>query len=181
MKKSLGLLEVKGLASAIMVADVMAKVAVVELVEIEKAKGFGWMTVKVVGDVAAVQASVDAGAAKAKESGSFVAVKVIPRPDQMVIETFLSTLKSGEIKKSEPEKKVEEKADSVKETAEPQKEDIVEKIEVPKVEVEEKRDEAKALPVKTVEEKKVSPPAVKAPPVKLEGGNKKNNGRNQKK
>ena len=121
MKKSLGLLEVKGLAGAITVADVMAKVAVVELVEIDKAKGFGWMTIKVVGDVAAVQASIDTGAAKAKENGSFVAAKVIPRPDQMVIDTFLPTPKSGVEKKEEPEKEIEEKVEPIEKSVEPEK------------------------------------------------------------
>ncbi|WP_286675671.1 BMC domain-containing protein, partial [Clostridium sp. CMCC3678] len=51
------MIEIKGLASAITVADTMAKVANIQLVDTEKAKGFGWITVKVEGDVAAVNAA----------------------------------------------------------------------------------------------------------------------------
>lgn len=46
MKQAIGLVEVKGLASAIEVSDTMVKVANVELLGVEKARGFGWMTVE---------------------------------------------------------------------------------------------------------------------------------------
>ncbi len=186
MKKSLGLLEVKGLAGAITVADVMAKVAVVELVEIDKAKGFGWMTIKVVGDVAAVQASIDTGAAKAKENGSFVAAKVIPRPDQMVIDTFLPTPKSGVEKKEEPEKEIEEKVEPIEKSVEPEKEEIIEPAKASEIKIpEQKIEEVKAPSVIVIDEKvleeKKSPPAVKALPTRPTSANKKSNARNQKK
>lgn len=46
MHQAIGIIEIKGLASAIAVADTMAKVANIQLVDTEKAKGFGWITVK---------------------------------------------------------------------------------------------------------------------------------------
>ena len=58
MKQSLGLLEVSGLALAISCADVMAKAASITLVGLEKTNGSGWMVIKIIGDVASVQASV---------------------------------------------------------------------------------------------------------------------------
>ncbi|WP_270525677.1 BMC domain-containing protein [Enterococcus raffinosus] len=80
MKQVIGLVEVKGLASAIEVSDTMVKVANVELLGVEKAKGFGWMTVKVAGDVGAVKAAVDAGKAKAVANNVYLSALVIPRP-----------------------------------------------------------------------------------------------------
>ncbi|WP_295237967.1 BMC domain-containing protein [Veillonella sp.] len=80
MKDALGLVEVAGLATAIQVADAMVKSANVTIIDIEKAKGNGWMTVKVRGDVGAVQAAVQAGAAQAEQFGHLIAQKVIPRP-----------------------------------------------------------------------------------------------------
>lgn len=80
MKDALGLVEVAGLATAIQVADAMVKSANVTIIDIEKAKGSGWMTVKVHGDVGAVQAAVQAGSAQAEQFGHLIAQKVIPRP-----------------------------------------------------------------------------------------------------
>ena len=108
MNDALGLIEVKGLAAAINVADTMAKVASVELLGIEKARGSGWMTVKVSGNVGAVNAAIDAGTAKANESQVFVAAKVIPRPAQGLSNEFL---KSDETKKKQPTSEKKEKAE----------------------------------------------------------------------
>jgi microcompartment protein CcmL/EutN len=88
VRKSLGLLEIKGLASAILVADAMAKTAAVTIVGIETCKGGGWQTIKVVGDVAAVQASLSSGSELAKRSNSFVAMKTLSRPDQSIMDTW---------------------------------------------------------------------------------------------
>lgn len=88
MRKSLGLLEIKGLASAIVVADAMAKTAAVTITGIETCKGGGWQTIKVVGDVAAVQASLSSGSELAKRSNSFVAMKTLSRPDETVMNTW---------------------------------------------------------------------------------------------
>ncbi|ENM5738139.1 BMC domain-containing protein [Vibrio mimicus] len=107
MRKSLGLLEIKGLASAILVADAMAKTASVTIVGIETCKGGGWQTIKVVGDVAAVQASLSSGSELAKRHNAFVAMKTLSRPDQTIMDTWgvkapktAIKAKASEIKKS---------------------------------------------------------------------------------
>ena len=78
-KEALGMVETKGLVGAIEAADAMVKAANVKLVGKEKV-GAGLVTVMVRGDVGAVKASVDAGAAAAKRVGELVSVHVIPRP-----------------------------------------------------------------------------------------------------
>ena len=80
MKEALGLVEVRGLVSAIHVADVMVKAANVHIIGLEKARGSGWMTVKVSGDVGAVQAAVEAGAAEGLALQALISKLVIPRP-----------------------------------------------------------------------------------------------------
>ncbi|WP_187986195.1 BMC domain-containing protein [Listeria marthii] len=88
MHQAIGVIEIKGLASAITVADTMAKVANIQLVDTEKAKGFGWITVKVEGDVAAVNAALEAGEQTAIASDSFITKKVIPRPGEEIFTVF---------------------------------------------------------------------------------------------
>ena len=78
-KQALGMVETKGLVGAIEAADAMVKAANVTLIGKEKI-GSGLVTVMVRGDVGAVKASVDAGAAAAKRVGELVSVHVIPRP-----------------------------------------------------------------------------------------------------
>ncbi len=78
-KQALGMVETKGLVGAIEAADAMVKAANVTLVGKEKI-GSGLVTVMVRGDVGAVKASVDAGAAAAKRVGELYGVHVIPRP-----------------------------------------------------------------------------------------------------
>jgi len=78
-KQALGLVETKGLVGAIEAADAMVKAANVMLIGKEKI-GSGLVTVMVRGDVGAVKASVDAGAAAAKRVGELFSVHVIPRP-----------------------------------------------------------------------------------------------------
>lgn len=77
--EALGMVETKGLVGAIEAADSMVKSANVSLVGYEKI-GSGLVTVMVRGDVGAVKASVDAGAASAEKVGQVVSVHVIPRP-----------------------------------------------------------------------------------------------------
>ena len=77
---ALGLIETKGLVGAIEAADAMMKAAEVELIGKERADA-GLMTIKIKGDVAAVRAAVDAGAAAAQRVGELVSAHVIPRPD----------------------------------------------------------------------------------------------------
>lgn len=76
---ALGMVETKGLVGAIEAADAMVKAANVELVGREQV-GSGLVTVIVRGDVGAVKASTDAGAAAANNVGELVSVHVIPRP-----------------------------------------------------------------------------------------------------
>ena len=75
--EALGMVETKGLVGAIEAADAMA--ANVALIGYEKI-GSGLVTVMVRGDVGAVKASVDAGAAAAANVGQVVSQHVIPRP-----------------------------------------------------------------------------------------------------
>lgn len=76
---ALGMVETKGLVGAIEAADSMVKAANVRLVGYEKI-GSGLVTVMVRGDVGAVKAATDAGAASARAVGEVVSVHVIPRP-----------------------------------------------------------------------------------------------------
>lgn len=77
--EALGLLETKGLVAMIEAADAMVKAANVSLIGTEKI-GSGLVTVMVRGDVGAVKAATDAGAAAAQRVGEVVSVHVIPRP-----------------------------------------------------------------------------------------------------
>jgi microcompartment protein CcmL/EutN len=77
--QALGMVETRGLVPLIEAADAMVKAASVELVGWDKV-GSGMVTVFVRGDVAAVKASTDAGAAAAGKLGEVVSVHVIPRP-----------------------------------------------------------------------------------------------------
>ena len=76
---ALGMIETRGLVSSIEAADAMVKAANVVLIGKEKVGG-GYITVMVRGDVGAVKAATDAGAAAAKRVGDLVSVHVIPRP-----------------------------------------------------------------------------------------------------
>ncbi len=76
---ALGLIETKGLIGSVEAADAMAKAANVVLVGKEYI-GAGYVTVMVRGDVGAVKAATDAGAAAARRVGELVSVHVIPRP-----------------------------------------------------------------------------------------------------
>jgi ethanolamine utilization protein EutM len=76
---ALGMIETKGLVGSIEAADAMVKAANVVLVGKEYI-GAGYVTVMVRGDVGAVKAATDAGAAAARRVGELVGVHVIPRP-----------------------------------------------------------------------------------------------------
>ena len=79
MGEALGLVETHGLTAMIEAADAMVKAANVIVIGWEKI-GSGYVTVLVRGDVAAVRAATDAGAAAARRVGELIAVHVIPRP-----------------------------------------------------------------------------------------------------
>ena len=77
--EALGLIETKGLVGAIEAADAMVKAAQVTLIGSEKVGG-GLVAVMVRGDVGAVKAATEAGAAAAEKIGELISVHVIPRP-----------------------------------------------------------------------------------------------------
>lgn len=79
--EALGLLETKGLVALVEASDAMVKSANVTLLGWQKI-GSGLVTAMVIGDVAAVKAAVDAGAAAAGRVGEVVAAQVIPRPHE---------------------------------------------------------------------------------------------------
>jgi len=90
-KRALGMIETKGLVGAIEAADAMVKAAKVDLFGKEKATG-GLVTMYVTGEVGAVKASTDAGAAAARRVGELVSVHVIPRPHDQVIARVLPNM-----------------------------------------------------------------------------------------
>jgi len=77
--EALGMVETKGLTAAIEAADAMVKAANVVL-QGKEYVGAGFVLISVRGDVGAVKAATDAGAAAARRVGELVSVHVIPRP-----------------------------------------------------------------------------------------------------
>ena len=80
---ALGMIETRGLVGAVEAADAIVKAANVTLIGRSQV-GAGLVTVMVRGDVGAVKAATDAGAAAAKKVGELVSVHVIPRPHSEV-------------------------------------------------------------------------------------------------
>jgi len=85
MVLALGLIETKGMVGLVEATDAMCKAADVTLGAVREIGG-GYVTVVVRGDVASVQAAVDAGTAAAKVVGEFVGSHVIPRPHDGLIQ-----------------------------------------------------------------------------------------------
>jgi ethanolamine utilization protein EutM len=108
MQQALGVIETKGLVGAIEAADAMVKAARVKFLGREKVKG-GLVSVMVAGDVGAVKAAVDAGAAACQRVGKLVSAHVIPRPHDDI---DLIIPRSGE-----PEKPADQKKTPKKKTA----------------------------------------------------------------
>ena len=94
--KALGMIEVSGYLAAVEAADAALKAANVKLMGIEIVKA-GISNVEVVGDVGAVQASVDAGRAAADALGLLRGSHVIPRPHDELLKLFPSLGKKKEI------------------------------------------------------------------------------------
>ena len=90
-QEALGMIETRGLVASVEAADAMVKAAEVVLIGTEKI-GSGLVSVMVRGDVGAVKAATEAGAAAATKLGELVAVHVIPRPHDDV-EKILPSLK----------------------------------------------------------------------------------------
>ena len=78
-REALGMIETRGMVAAVEAADAMVKAAKVDLVGKETI-GSAFITVMVRGDVGAVKASVDAGAAAARRLGDLISTHVIPMP-----------------------------------------------------------------------------------------------------
>lgn len=81
--EALGMVETKGFVGAVEAADAMVKAANVQLIGKEYI-GAGYVTIFVRGDVGAVKAATDAGAAAARRVGELISVHVIPRPHNEV-------------------------------------------------------------------------------------------------
>lgn len=111
MQKALGLIETRGLIGAIEAADAMVKAAKVKFLGRQKVKG-GLVAVMVTGDVGAVKAAVDAGAAACNQVGKLVSAHVIPRPHDdidMMIPGGPEPEKAAAIKKKSQPKAASEK------------------------------------------------------------------------
>ena len=92
---ALGMIETKGLVGSVEAADAMVKAANVTLIG-KVLVGGGLVTVMVRGDVGAVKAAVDAGAAAAERVGELLSIHVIPRPHSEV-EFILPKLDDNEV------------------------------------------------------------------------------------
>lgn len=131
MARALGLVETRGLVAAIEAADAMMKAANVELAGKERVDP-AMITIKVVGEVAAVKAAVDAGAAAASRVGELVSTHIIPQPDNQLTDLIpeITDTKKDLIKERKTEKPLP--------------------VSVKKPESEEKKEVKKAPPAKPV-------------------------------
>ncbi len=141
MNLALGLIETKGLVGAIEAADAMAKAADVKIVGKEKVSA-ALMVIKILGEVAAVKAAVDAGSVAAQRVGQLISAHVIPRPDDQI-----DILISSEGKKHKRKKDIKLKSELAKDNIK-----VKEKVE-PKLDAG-KQNSEKPLPNKTVKPKK---------------------------
>jgi len=147
MPKALGLVETRGLVAAIEAADAMVKAANVTLVGKETTNP-ALITIKIVGETAAVRSAVDAGSAAAKRVGVLVSTHIIPQPDDQMIALLPEIKDSSERKTRRVDKEIPEK-----------KEEVVKPAvkSVPKEEVKkEKKEESKSKKEEITEEAKPS-------------------------
>lgn len=110
MRSAVGLMEAIGLTSAMTALDAACKAAEVTLVGFEKVIGAGKavsVTVHIAGDVAAVQAGVDAGVAAASKTGRILSYHVIPRPHEEVEKLIQSFKKDKSTNISKKQSKTE--------------------------------------------------------------------------
>lgn len=98
--KALGMIETRGLVTAIEALDAALKTADVEIVNRHIVKG-GIVTVEICGDVGAVKVATEAGAEAAKRLGNFISSHVIARPDEAVSEMLEQEKKVEIIEKPE--------------------------------------------------------------------------------
>jgi ethanolamine utilization protein EutM len=123
MPKALGLVETRGLVAAIEAADAMVKAANVTLIGKERTDP-ALITIKVVGETAAVRSAVDAGAAAASRVGVMVSTHIIPQPDLQMI-SLLPEIDEGKKSAKEKTSSKEKKPGIISET-EPAEEKPVE-------------------------------------------------------
>ncbi len=90
--KALGMIETRGLVAAIEATDSMSKSAEVQVLGIKEIGG-GLVSVYVQGEVGAIKAAIDAGAASAKQVGEIVAVHIISRPNDDTVKVLNELLK----------------------------------------------------------------------------------------
>lgn len=132
MKQALGMIEIKGLSTGILIADTMAKTANIRIYEIENTKGLGYMTIKAVGDVGAINSAISAAKQEAMAYGKYISSSVIPRPNDFIYDAFLKDISSEEKieddKEKEDVKSVEIIEEKIEETT--MKEEMVEKEEL---------------------------------------------------
>lgn len=160
MKQSLGLIEVRGLAAAVYIADVMIKTANVKLLSLEKTKGIGWMVIKITGNVGAVNAAINSGKQASIEKNEFVTCKVIPRPADLTEDFFCK----------EEVEKIKEKKESEKDSGD---KSFQEKVNLKKVDEKE--------PDRQVKENNIQVKKIKKAKNNLAKDSKKNNEKVEKK
>jgi ethanolamine utilization protein EutM len=112
MIEALGMIETKGLVASIEAADSMVKAANVRLLD-KTLVGGGLVTVMVSGDVGAVKAATDAGAAAAERVGELLSVHVIPRPHVELACILVDLVPRVKKKQDEPIKRIEEGDETV--------------------------------------------------------------------
>lgn len=96
MKSALGLIEMLGFVGVTEAADAATKAAAVELSAVEKIEG-GIISIRLLGDVGAVQAAVEAGVYAAQQVGTLVAHHVIPNPHEDLVQVFGLIKKTDEM------------------------------------------------------------------------------------
>ncbi|WP_394523826.1 BMC domain-containing protein [Lacrimispora sp. JR3] len=145
MKQALGLVEIQGLSTAVLVADTMVKAANVSILEIENSKGQGYMTIKVAGDVGAVNAAVSAGRQTGLENQKLVSWNVIARPADSVEQVF------GAAKQAKTEQEAAAEAEEIVQEEETiKKEDTLNPEET--IQAEEVKETEQAAPAQIAEE-----------------------------
>lgn len=124
--KALGIIETRGLVTAIEALDTALKTADIEVVNRHIVKG-GIVTVEICGDVGAVKVATEAGAAAAKRLGNFISSHVIARPDDMVYE-MIETEKALEKDEEKTEETIPKEIE-IKEEIKSKEEIVIDKIE----------------------------------------------------
>ena len=157
MNKTLGLVEVKGLALAIQTVDLMSKSANVEILGLENTNGFGWTLIKVSGDVGSVNAAVEVGVHNAKNQNGLVSHKVIARMSEGLNVGLMEAC-------SMSAKQVTEKSEAISNSIEEKVQVKVESIKPAQTKPSEKNTPETKTIAKTTSTRKAT--AKKAPPEK---------------